>query len=187
MAMHEGGGCRDGKPTSSPRVGGEVSSGALDEEFPLSLSQSRSGTQTDMNVNEVVANRCIQLAGRELGSKTPIPPNDAVNMSRSSNDTFPRVIQMVAHELIVDRTLPAVRARRDALDDKAGRTHQQDAMPMTVGQKWSGYVARSTTSSLNSNMLRRGCCPWRSGAPPRVRESTRQAATTAPQPSPTTP
>jgi fumarate hydratase class II len=112
--------------------------------------QTGSGTQTHMNVNEVIANRAIELAGGELGSKTPIHPNDHVNMSQSSNDLFPTAMHVAAARAIVGQLIPAVRALRDALDAKAvefadivkiGRTHLQDAVPLTLGQEFSGYVA----------------------------------------------
>ena len=110
--------------------------------------QTGSGTQTNMNVNEVISNRAIELAGGEMGSKKPIHPNDHVNMSQSSNDTFPTAMHMAAAAAMVDM-LPAVRQLRDALDAKAlqwagivkvGRTHLQDATPLTLGQEFSGYV-----------------------------------------------
>lgn len=131
------------------RVADEVASGAMDSEFPLRVWQSGSGTQTNMNVNEVIANRCLQLVGGELGSKSPIHPNDHVNMSQSSNDTFPTVMHIATYTLTTEHTLPALRSLREALDDKAdawwsvvkiGRTHLQDATALTVGQEWSGYV-----------------------------------------------
>ena len=131
------------------KVSDEVSSGALDAHFPLRVWQSGSGTQTNMNVNEVIANRCIQVVGGELGSKRPVHPNDDVNMSQSSNDTFVTVMHMAAHALTMEGTLPALRRLREAIDDKArewgsvvkiGRTHLQDATPLTVGQEWSGYA-----------------------------------------------
>jgi fumarate hydratase class II len=131
------------------RAADEVATGALDAEFPLRVWQSGSGTQTNMNVNEVIANRCIQLVDGQLGSKSPIHPNDDVNMSQSTNDTFPTVMHIAAHAVTCDVTIPAVRSLRDALAAKArewdavvkiGRTHLQDATPLTVGQEWSGYV-----------------------------------------------
>ncbi len=131
------------------QVADEVISGALDTQFPLSVWQSGSGTQTNMNVNEVIANRCIQLLGGDLGSKRPVHPNDHVNMCQSSNDTFPTVMHVAAYTMAKELTLPAVAMLRDALDAKArswesvvkiGRTHLQDATPLTVGQEWSGYV-----------------------------------------------
>jgi fumarate hydratase class II len=129
----------------------EVASGRLDDEFPLAIWQTGSGTQSNMNANEVIANRAIELAGGELGSKRPIHPNDDVNMSQSSNDTFPTAMHIAAAQSIVQDLLPAVRGLRDALDAKAsefasivkiGRTHLQDAVPLTLGQEFSGYVAQ---------------------------------------------
>jgi fumarate hydratase class II len=129
----------------------EILDGALDEHFPLFVWQTGSGTQTNMNVNEVISNRAIELAGGELGSKVPIHPNDHVNMSQSSNDTFPTAMNVAAAQQLLERVLPSVRALRDALDAKAtawadivkiGRTHLQDAVPLTLGQEFSGYVAQ---------------------------------------------
>ncbi len=126
----------------------EVIAGKLDAHFPLRVWQTGSGTQTNMNVNEVISNRAIELAGGEMGSKKPVHPNDHVNMSQSSNDTFPTAMHMAAAEAIVDM-LPAVLKLREALDAKAkewvdivkvGRTHLQDATPLTLGQEFSGYV-----------------------------------------------
>jgi fumarate hydratase class II len=129
----------------------EVSAGTLDEHFPLRIWQTGSGTQTNMNVNEVIANRAISLAGGALGSKSPVHPNDDVNMSQSSNDTFPTAMHIAAAEEIVHRLLPSVTALRDALKVKQdqfasivkiGRTHLMDAVPLTLGQQFSGYVAQ---------------------------------------------
>jgi fumarate hydratase, class II len=129
----------------------EILEGRLDDHFPLFVWQTGSGTQTNMNVNEVISNRAIEMAGGELGSKTPIHPNDHVNMSQSSNDTFPTAMHVAAAIAIVERLLPAIRSLRDALDAKAnefsaivkiGRTHLQDAVPLTLGQEFSGYVAQ---------------------------------------------
>jgi fumarate hydratase, class II len=129
----------------------EILHGRLDDHFPLFVWQTGSGTQTNMNVNEVISNRAIEMAGGELGSKTPIHPNDHVNMSQSSNDTFPTAMHVAAAMAIVDRLLPEIRSLRDALDAKAaeysdivkiGRTHLQDAVPLTLGQEFSGYVAQ---------------------------------------------
>lgn len=126
----------------------EVIAGKLYEHFPLRVWQTGSGTQTNMNVNEVLSNRAIELAGGEMGSKKPVHPNDHVNMSQSSNDTFPTAMHMAAAEAIVDM-IPAIQKLRDALDAKAkqwvdivkvGRTHLQDATPLTLGQEFSGYV-----------------------------------------------
>jgi fumarate hydratase class II len=128
----------------------EVISGQLDAHFPLRVWQTGSGTQTNMNVNEVISNRAIEMAGGEMGSKKPIHPNDHVNMSQSSNDTFPTAMHMAAAEAVVEM-LPAVQKLRDALDAKAkkwsdlvkvGRTHLQDATPLTLGQEFSGYVTQ---------------------------------------------
>ncbi|MBD1547162.1 class II fumarate hydratase [Roseibium aggregatum] len=127
----------------------EVDRGELDAHFPLHVWMTGSGTQTNMNVNEVIANRAIEMAGGVMGSKDPIHPNDHVNMSQSSNDTFPSVMNMAAAINTTGRLLPGVRELRDALDVKAkaweriikiGRTHMQDATPLTLGQEFSGYV-----------------------------------------------
>ncbi len=129
----------------------EVIDGTLAGEFPLRIWQTGSGTQTNMNVNEVIANRAIELAGGQRGSKDPVHPNDHVNMSQSSNDTFPTAMHIAAVTEIVGRLAPAVRRLRDALDEKAGayqgvtkigRTHLMDAVPLTLGQEFSGYVAQ---------------------------------------------
>ena len=127
----------------------EVIEGRLDAHFPLVVWQTGSGTQTNMNANEVIANRAIQLLGGELGSKRPIHPNDHVNRSQSSNDVFPTAMHVAAAEESVRRLLPALEALAGALEAKAsawgdvikiGRTHLQDATPLTVGQELSGYV-----------------------------------------------
>jgi len=127
----------------------EVISGALDEEFPLYVWQTGSGTQSNMNVNEVISNRCIQLAGGTLGSQQPVHPNDHVNMGQSSNDTFPTAMHIAAYKMTADKTIPALRRLRDAIERKSrqwadvvkiGRTHLEDATPLTVGQEWSGYA-----------------------------------------------
>jgi len=129
----------------------EVIEGKLDDHFPLHIWQTGSGTQTNMNANEVISNRAIELVGGELGSKKPIHPNDDVNMSQSSNDTFPGAMHIAAVEVIHHRLLPAVRELRDALAAKSeafkdiikiGRTHLMDAVPLTLGQEFSGYVAQ---------------------------------------------
>ena len=127
----------------------EVMDGKLDDHFPLKVWISGSGTQFNMNVNEVISNRAIELAGGEMGSKKPIHPNDDVNMSQSTNDTFPSAMHLAAAASIKNKLFPAVARLRDALDEKAqswadvvkiGRTHLQDAVPLTVGQEFSGYV-----------------------------------------------
>jgi fumarate hydratase class II len=133
------------------RVADEIISGKLDSEFPLYVWQTGSGTQSNMNVNEVISNRAIQLVGGKLGSKQPIHPNDDVNMSQSSNDTFPTAMHIATVIEFSTRLTPAVTALRDAIRTKAGkwvdvvkigRTHLQDATPLTVGQEWSGYAAQ---------------------------------------------
>jgi fumarate hydratase class II len=129
----------------------EVIVGALDDHFPLYVWQTGSGTQTNMNVNEVVSNRAIEILGGRLGSKEPVHPNDHVNMSQSSNDTFPTAMHIAGARAIVERLVPSVRALRDALAMRAsefetivkiGRTHLQDAVPLTLGQEFGGYVAQ---------------------------------------------
>jgi len=131
------------------RVCDEVISGALDEDFPLYVWQTGSGTQSNMNVNEVVSNRCIQLLGGKLGSQEPVHPNDHVNMGQSSNDTFPTAMHIAAYTMATEKTIPALRRLRDSCERKSrkwddvvkiGRTHLEDAVPLTVGQEWSGYV-----------------------------------------------
>jgi fumarate hydratase class II len=129
----------------------EVIAGVLDDHFPLFVWQTGSGTQTNMNANEVISNRAVELSGGELGSKDPIHPNDHVNLSQSSNDTFPTAMHIAAATVIVERLLPSVRELRDALSLRArefagivkiGRTHLQDAVPLTLGQEFSGYAAQ---------------------------------------------
>ena len=127
----------------------EVIDGKLDEHFPLVVWQTGSGTQSNMNANEVISNRAIEMLGGEMGSKTPVHPNDHVNMSQSSNDTYPTAMHVACAEEIVHRLLPALRQLHGALDAKAkawdhiikiGRTHTQDATPLTLGQEFSGYA-----------------------------------------------
>jgi fumarate hydratase class II len=127
----------------------EVIAGELDADFPLYVWQTGSGTQSNMNVNEVISNRCIQLLGGTLGSQGPVHPNDHVNMGQSSNDTFPTAMHIAAHRMASEKTIPALRRLRDAFEQrsrkwsdvvKIGRTHLEDATPLTVGQEWSGYV-----------------------------------------------
>jgi fumarate hydratase class II len=129
----------------------DVISGKLIDEFPLVVFQTGSGTQTNMNVNEVISNRAIELLGGELGSKTPVHPNDHVNMSQSSNDTFPTAMHVAAVVEIRSKLIPALQELRDALYAKQqdfehiikiGRTHLQDATPLTLGQEFSGYVTQ---------------------------------------------
>ena len=127
----------------------EILGGQHEEMFPLHVWMTGSGTQFNMNVNEVISNRCCQLAGTPVGSKTPVHPNDHVNMSQSSNDSFPTSMNIAAAVNVTSRLLPAVAALRDAIAAKSdewkdivkiGRTHMQDATPLTLGEEWSGYV-----------------------------------------------
>ena len=142
------------------RAATEVIDGELSAHFPLSIWQTGSGTQTNMNVNEVIANRAIEFAGGVLGSKDPIHPNDDVNLSQSSNDAFPTAMHIAAVESLNHRLIPMVRKLRDALHIKAekfkdvvktGRTHLMDALPITLGQEFSGYVEQ-----LDQNLERLG-------------------------------
>src|SRR6476659_1593104 len=127
----------------------EILNGQHHDMFPLHVWMTGSGTQFNMNVNEVISNRCCQLAGTPLGSKTPVHPNDHVNMSQSSNDSFPSAMYIAAAVNVTQRLIPAVKALRDAIAAKSyewadivksGRTHMQDATPLTLGQEWSGYA-----------------------------------------------
>src|ERR671925_1794117 len=129
----------------------EVIDGKLDEHFPLVVWQTGSGTQSNMNANEVIANRAIEMLGGVIGSKKPVHPNDHVNMSQSSNDTYPTAMHIACAEQIYHRLLPALRRLHGALDAKAkqwahvikiGRTHTQDATPLTLGQEFSGYATQ---------------------------------------------
>jgi len=140
------------------RAAAEVSNGALDDHFPLVVWQTGSGTQTNMNANEVIANRAIELAGGTLGSKDPIHPNDHVNLGQSSNDTFPTAMHLAAAQQIVHHLLPSLEHLRDVLAAKSkefsdivkiGRTHMMDAVPLTLGQEFSGY-----TEQMSKNIAR---------------------------------
>jgi fumarate hydratase class II len=131
------------------KVCDEILAGQHQDMFPLHVWMTGSGTQFNMNVNEVMSNRCCQIAGTELGSKTPVHPNDHVNMAQSSNDSFPTAMYIAAAVNTTERLVPAVTALRDAMAKKSdewkdivkiGRTHMQDATPLTLGQEWSGYV-----------------------------------------------
>jgi fumarate hydratase class II len=135
------------------RAADEVIEGKLDDHFPLVVWQTGSGTQSNMNANEVISNRAIELLGGEMGSKTPVHPNDHVNMSQSSNDTYPTAMHIACAEEVVHRLLPALQQLRNALNDKAqawshiikiGRTHTQDATPLTLGQEFGGYTQQVT-------------------------------------------
>ena len=148
-ANHAGGRLDDLAHRLIVEVCDEILAGQHHDMFPLHVWMTGSGTQFNMNVNEVVSNRCCQLAGTPLGSKTPVHPNDHVNMSQSSNDTFPSAMYIAAAVNAKSRLLPAVTSLRDAIAAKAeewkdivkiGRTHMQDATPITLGQEWSGYA-----------------------------------------------
>src|SRR5262250_2691074 len=131
------------------RVCDEILAGQHHDMFPLHVWMTGSGTQFNMNVNEVISNRCCQLAGTPLGSKKPVHPNDHVNMSQSSNDSFPSAMNIAAAVNVKERLIPALKELRQAVSAKAkewkdivkiGRTHMQDATPLTLGQEWSGYA-----------------------------------------------
>jgi fumarate hydratase class II len=148
-ANHAGGRLEDKQHQLIVQVCDEIVAGGHQEMFPLHVWMTGSGTQFNMNVNEVISNRCCQLAGTPLGSKTPVHPNDHVNMSQSSNDSFPTVMNIAAAVNVKERLVPAVKALRDEMAAKAdqwmdivkiGRTHMQDATPITLGEEWLGYV-----------------------------------------------
>jgi len=147
-ANHAGGQLDDERHRLIVQACDEILAGRHEEMFPLHVWMTGSGTQFNMNVNEVISNRCCQLAGTPLGSKTPVHPNDHVNMSQSSNDSFPTAMNIAAAVNVKERLIPAVKALRDAIAAKAdewkdivkiGRTHMQDATPLTLGEEWSGY------------------------------------------------
>jgi fumarate hydratase class II len=152
-ANHDGGRLGDQRHELIVRACDEILAGRHDDMFPLHVWMTGSGTQFNMNVNEVISNRCCQFASTPLGSKTPVHPNDHVNMSQSSNDNFPSAMYIAAAVAVNQRLVPAVAALRNAIDAKAqawsdivkiGRTHMQDATPLTLGQEWSGYVGMLT-------------------------------------------
>src|SRR5580692_814751 len=149
-ANYSGGRLKDDKYKLIVETCDEILAGGLEDMFPLHVWMTGSGTQFNMNVNEVISNRCCQLAGTPVGSKTPVHPNDDVNMSQSSNDTFPSAMSIAAAVNVKKRLIPAVQHLHDAINAKAeewkdivkiGRTHMQDATPLTLGQEWSGYAA----------------------------------------------
>jgi len=152
-ASHAGGRLDDTARRLIVQACDEILAGQHHDMFPLHVWMTGSGTQFNMNVNEVISNRCCQLAGTALGSKAPVHPNDHVNMSQSSNDTFPSAMYIAAAVNVTGRLVPAVTALRDAIAAKAeewkdivkiGRTHMQDATPLTLGQEWSGYAGMLT-------------------------------------------
>ncbi len=150
-SVNESAGKLDSKPASAIRdAADEVIEGKLDDHFPLVVWQTGSGTQSNMNFNEVIANRAIEMLGGELGSKDPVHPNDHVNMGQSTNDTFPTAINIAAVEASVNQLLPELTKLKDSLQKKAdkfdsivklGRTHLQDATPLSLGQEFSGYAS----------------------------------------------
>ena len=149
IANHKGGRLKDEQFNLIVKVCDEIIAGQHQDMFPLHVWMTGSGTQFNMNVNEVISNRCCQLAGTPLGSKTPVHPNDHVNMAQSSNDSFPSAMYIASAIAVTKNLIPAVTALRDSLATKAdawkdivkiGRTHMQDATPLTLGQEWSGYV-----------------------------------------------
>lgn len=151
LANHEIGKLDSEKTDLIAKACNEIITGKWDNEFPLRVWQTGSGTQSNMNVNEVISNRCSQLANMAMGSKKPVHPNDHVNMSQSSNDTFPTAMHIAAAKEIHNKLIPAVKTLRDGLAKKMhaymqiikiGRTHLQDAVPLTLGQEFSGYVAQ---------------------------------------------
>jgi fumarate hydratase class II len=148
-ANHAGRRLNDQRHRLIVQVCDEILAGGHEQMFPLHVWMTGSGTQFNMNVNEVISNRCCQLGGTPVGSKTPVHPNDHVNMSQSSNDSFPSAMNIAAAIGVTQRLIPAVRALRDAIAAKAdewqdivkiGRTHMQDATPLTLGEEWSGYA-----------------------------------------------
>ena len=152
-ANHSGGRLKEDQHKLISQTCDELLAGGHEDMFPLHVWMTGSGTQFNMNVNEVIANRASQLAGTPLGSKTPVHPNDHVNMSQSSNDSFPTAMNIAAAVNVTERLIPAVTALRDAISAKAaewvdivkiGRTHMQDATPLTLGQEWSGYAGALT-------------------------------------------
>jgi fumarate hydratase, class II len=153
IANHADGRLDDERYNLIVKVCDEILTGQHHDMFPLHVWMTGSGTQFNMNVNEVISNRCCQLAGTPLGSHTPVHPNDHVNMAQSSNDSFPSAMNIAAAVAVKERLMPAVSALRDAIASKAeewknvvkiGRTHMQDATPLTYGQEWSGYVGMLT-------------------------------------------
>jgi fumarate hydratase class II len=154
------------------RAAQEVIDGKLDDHFPLVVWQTGSGTQTNMNVNEVIANRANEMLGAPLGAKEPIHPNDHVNMSQSSNDSFPTAMHIAAAEEIARRLDPALAHLQDALQDKAkqfarivkiGRTHTQDATPLTLGQEFSGYASQVKSGIIRNRLALKQLYPLAQG------------------------
>ncbi len=155
----------DWKAAAIVRAADEAIAGQLDEHFPLFVWQTGSGTQSNMNLNEVISNRAIQLLGGELGSKAPVHPNDDVNMGMSSNDSFPTAMHVASVKELDDRLLPQLDALARAIEAKSadwaeivkiGRTHLEDAVPLTVGQEWSGYAHQIRDAMAGVAQARQG-------------------------------
>src|SRR5664280_2176954 len=150
----------------------EVIEGKLDGHFPLAVWQTGSGTQSNMNANEVISNRAIEMLGGVMGSKKPVHPNDQVNLSQSSNDTYPTAMHIAAAEQVVNDLLPALAhlhaalvAKQEAFKDivKLGRTHTQDAMPLTLGQEFSGYATQVANGIARLRLAVRDLYPLAQG------------------------
>ena len=167
LVNHKAGRLGDTPKDLIVRVCDEILADQHRDQFPLHVWMTGSGTQFNMNVNEVIANRCAQIDGQPLGSHKPVHPNDHVNMSQSSNDSFPTAMNVAAAVGVKQRLMPAVQALRDALDAKArswadivkiGRTHLQDATPLTLGQEFSGYVGMLDDDLERLELALRGVC-----------------------------
>ena len=165
LVNEEGGRLEGWKAAAIVAAADEVIGGALDAHFPLYVWQTGSGTQSNMNVNEVIANRAIQLLGGELGSKSPVHPNDDVNMGQSSNDTFPTAMHVATVKMLDERLLPQLESLAAVIEAKAagwasvvkiGRTHLEDAVPLTVGQEWSGYAHQIRDAMADLRRAREG-------------------------------
>jgi fumarate hydratase class II len=165
LVNHNAGRLGDTQKNLIVRVCDEIQQGQHQDQFPLHVWMTGSGTQFNMNVNEVISNRCAQIAGQPLGSHKPVHPNDHVNMSQSSNDSFPTAMNVAATVGVKQKLMPAVENLRDALDAKArawadvvkiGRTHLQDATPLTLGQEFSGYVGMLTDDLGRLDLALRG-------------------------------
>ena len=165
LVNHKAGRLGDAQEHLIVRVCDEILDGQHQDQFPLHVWMTGSGTQFNMNVNEVISNRCCQIAGQPLGSHTPVHPNDHVNMSQSSNDSFPTAMNVAAALGVKRRLMPALQALRDALEAKArawadivkiGRTHLQDATPLTLGQEFSGYVGMLDDNLKRLDLALRG-------------------------------
>ena len=190
-ANHAGGRLNDSTYQLIVQVCDEILAGRHHDMFPLHVWMTGSGTQFNMNVNEVISNRCCQLAGTPLGSKTPVHPNDHVNMAQSSNDSFPSAMYIATAVNAKQRLIPAVKALRDAISAKAeewkdivkiGRTHMQDATPLTLGQEWSGYAGMLADNLERLETALPVSIAWRWEEPPWAPASTRPPGSPRPPP-----